>query len=768
MIFLFVILGIVSVGMPDVAKIAQQYGISVMNWLILFFGVLPILMMLLIFFKGYWRLALILLFTAFSVAALHMNAEPTAIPVDQRLIRFEYFFDGSDIYCNGIHLGTAPLTISVGELKAKVPAWTEPPEQTWFVDGPRPLYTWFPWDDFIRERSEERYFLDPKQSTLAFDAKSSYWWRFEYQGAKAICFSRQQGTTNFDRMSAYSFGAFAQIVFPSRWARADLLRGVLEADGGKPSQEWIEQVATYPNHFNEVLYGTRTGEPLDDAVLTSIAKRRYGLSETPTAEECDKAIGQIVEESGNVNFYQLFARPQQLDESDSSYAYSVGYLNANHFGRSYDLRDIIAKHAIRAMGPACKEPLLRRFRTINNDDLINGMWRVAAILYIMGEYCFPEAFEEVFCRYAVERNGFRELMKYPDERLIPFLETLLAPEIDIFQSDYYGHTKFQKASAVVSIENKLLEPTIRAYLAEMLPRCEHQSVSLLLFAYADMRMNFDWTDRKEIAEWIESLRVEGRHKTFALQKLRTLPEEEKTLGQSVVSDGLLTQKLTEASLLEWIERNPDRMIEDLLVELDPALLDEAETLKPFVLEKVIRRNKPEAGKIIRLLWKQSENRDEILKAVQEVSGSITVTTFDADGNPRERRVRLPGTYTSLNLADGGFQSIKPKERLPEYFVALFDELDDPRTCVPLPSLLSDVETPEALALLTRWSASDSSLLARRASESLEHLSLRMKLKDDRRRLFNDLVAGKITPDDLLLPTKPLVWDGERYVGNPAE
>ena len=63
MIFLFVILGIVSSGMPDVAKICRFYGISVMNWLILLFGVLPILMMLLIFFKGYWRLALILLFT---------------------------------------------------------------------------------------------------------------------------------------------------------------------------------------------------------------------------------------------------------------------------------------------------------------------------------------------------------------------------------------------------------------------------------------------------------------------------------------------------------------------------------------------------------------------------------------------------------------------------------------------------------------------------------------------------------------------------------
>jgi hypothetical protein len=646
-------------------------------------------------------------------------------------------------------LGTVPFKITVGELKEKVSVWTEPPEQPYFVDGQSPFYTWFPWDDFLQKRSEERFFLDPKQPTLAFDATSSYWWRFEYQGVKAACYaSRQRAGVSFDGNSYYSFDQVANIVFPSTWVHTDLLVGVLEDDGGKPSPEWIDYAAERTGNLVEVLYNNSFAKITNPAILTAIAKRRYGLSETPTPEECDKAIERILKESKNRYYFTTY--------QDSS-RYYLG--NCDYFGENSDCRDTIVKHAIRAMGPACKEPLLRHFRA--SSDMND--YQVRPIGYMLGEYCFPELFEEIFCRYAMERQNFRNLMNYPDERLVPLLQTLLAPEVDFLPFfDGSGEDKrLKKVKALLAIENKLLEPTIRAYLAKTLPKINESEQ--LLDGYVATRTKFDGADREEIAQWIESLRIDGRYKSAALQELRYKPKTNETLGQHCFEGGgPLEQTLTETFLKEWIEKNPDRMLEDLIIELDPKRTDDAEEIKGLVIRSVIHRDKPEAKDIITMLWKKQENQGIILSCTLSYN-YVPIIQKDASGTIIEQRIRLPGTYTNMNVSNYYFRDVLPQAQLPEYFVALFDELNDPKVCVNLPDLLSNVETPEAVALLTKWSQSESSLLKRRASESLEFLSLRMKLKTDRRRLFADLVSGKITPDDLLLPTKPFVWKEGKYV-----
>ncbi len=752
-IALLLFLGILHVAMPDSATVEQFYGVSRWNWLKILFGVVPALTVILVFAKGYWRFSLILLFTAFTVAFLYAMTDDTRTPTDLRIVNFGYFLDGTDIYCNDVNLGKAPMKISVGELKKKVPVWTTPPEQHWFLDGRTPLYTQIPWDDFIRERNDARIMLDPKKSTLTFDAKSSYWWRFEYRGTKACSFGTRHDGSDYDKTSEYWFAGYSTPLFPSKWAYGDLLLGVLKDDGGKPSPEWIDHVAKYSDHLKGILYN-QDGKPLEENVLTAIAKRRYGLSETPTPEECEKAIDQILKENETGFYFSPYALPGKQSYS------------SNVFGGSSDCRDILVKHAIRAMGPACKEPLLRRFRNTEPtaERMRIGFMYSNAMTYMMGEYCFPEAFEDVVCRYATEREGFRNLMKYPDTRLVPLLETLLVPGVNPFPIDNKGHEEFRKSLALVVIENKMLEPMIRERLAELLPKCGYNNVADVLKPFAETRLKFDGANREELIDWIEGLHIEGRYKTDALRILRKLPDSEETLGQSIILESPLTQKLTEASLKAWIEKNPDRMLEDLFVDMDPALTDDAEMLKPLLIEKVIRRNKSEAKEIIGLLWKNPDYRNEIIRTVQKICGTAEFALeYDALGSPKVRRVRLPGTYVDMNLAEGDFKRIKPEKKLPEYFVALFDEPTDPKVCVGLPSLLADVETPEAVALLKKWSSSSSSLLKRRATESLDILSARMKLKEDRRKLFADLVAGKITPDDLLLPTKPFVWDGEKYV-----
>ena len=753
----------------DYSLIARIYGVSRLAWFDILLGVLPTLMLLLVFLKGYWRFALIVMFTAVTVIVVYATREAFT-PPDLRIIRCSFIHcsficEGTDVYCNGVKLGTTPFDITVGELKKKVPVWNEPPEQKWFVNGDTPLYTWVPWDDFIRERLEERLFLDPKQSILPFDAKSSYWWRFEYQGINACCFAgRSYRMENFDKMTEYYLSSIAWVVYPSTWAHVDLLLGVLDDDNDKPSPEWIDYAANRTGNLAGILYDKNIGRIQNDAILTAIAKRRYGLSETPTAEECDKTIERILAEHKIHSYFTHFQLPMRHNMQNIQY-FDVF---CEHFGYSFDCRDVIVKHAIRAMGPACKEQLLRRFRTFSEGfDDSSG-----AILYMLGEYCFPEAFDEVFCHYARSHTGFRELMKYPDERLVPLLHTLLTPKVDFFWFFSGGseYRDYEKVVALLAIENNLLEPTIRAFLAETLPQFTNHDVGGLLQCYAETRKEFDGADNEEIAEWIESLRVAGQYKTEALRELRQPPEVVETLGQNIITnDGSPVYTLTEASLLAWIKKNPDRMIEDLLVELDPDLLDSAESLKWLVLGGVIRLNKPEAKEIISLLWKKPENRDEILVLLHGIYTPAPSVSYRLDELRQEQQtrlnqqIRLPGTYTNVNRLT--FDAVV-SATLPEYFVALFDELDDPKTCVGLTSLLLSVETPDALALLTKWSESDSSWLKRHASESRELLSLRLKLKDERRRLFNDLVSGKITPDDLLLPTKPFIWDGKQYVEKP--
>ncbi len=84
------------------------------------------------------------------------------------------------------------------------------------------------------------------------------------------------------------------------------------------------------------------------------------------------------------------------------------------------------------------------------------------------------------------------------------------------------------------------------------------------------------------------------------------------------------------------------------------------------------------------------------------------------------------------------------------------EITEPSLRLLAVPVLSQIDAPEAAAILALWAAEPDAQLRVAAQEHLDEYQ-------KRGRQVAELISGKIKPDDLLPPQTPYVWNGEYYV-----
>lgn len=796
----------IILGLPSLHVAAAFYG-------------LPFLLWLWMLWSGNWRrpvlFAGIVYFVAFILAAFEIVREHT--PPEKREIDLT-IMEGIDVYCNGVHLGTTPFRIRVDELQARVPEWNTPPEQPWYSDEYplEMLFTWFPWDDFREERfnaSKELFganttqlvshvprAVKAKRETLAkHDAGCRYWWSFR-QGDSTMGFYRKNNpyylNTPFDRVRGYFIAASISPFSPSAVYHAQLLADVLPELSPEEKTDWDRHVLKHWPLLSRPLSkamilgpGRRNHDENDPLVklyrtaLDSTARLKYGLSDPPTEEECRRVLEQWVDESAKDRLFQF------------SNTYSSGALN----GSPADLYVVnsdfdLIESVIRQMGETVRVPLAEQWKK-NRFRYENG-W--APLAYLAWTEKSPGYFDD-FARYsATSNNGRIPLLGNDDPRAAALFRTLLhrrglstwltprflcyATPIEIF----------------AGVGNPRTEADFREYVVTALSDPDHNDTSRELLNRAVFNAIYYYRirnkniDKGELAQWVSSLSLNPPTKNLALRLIRIHDIEVKTfadrLQQAAGQQALIETELTLDEVTKWFAEHPDQGLFRFLADheesitvsgvfqhenlsFSTALLstsmsststvnttvavtwndkDEVyqyamwnELPSCFVLA-LLRSDTPEGDpKIratIRQIWKQDQDRAYIEQAIEREYGTINPVHF------------AESDTGSVNLPDYIFdlcESVELKPIVPWHY--------------PLVTTLALCDSARAGELLEKWHAEASESNKKQLERCLEIWRTRNELHRGKMKLFRDLVADRMKPDDLLLRQAPWVWKDGRYV-----
>ena len=776
------------------------------RWCFLAMCLFPFLLWFWMFWSGNWRrpvlTAGIFYLACLIVAEFQLiETETVRIPPDKRIINFSGI-EGTEIYCNGVLLGKIEqqaLEIRVGELKAKVPEWASPPpEQRWYDDSePGQFFcTWAPLDAFLEDRFEaaKKRFDESNQLTTGknvvqvrvaqrellnkYIADCRFWWSGRLGDSQlafpGVGYGAHSGES-FDKETGY----FYSITFsPSAFFHAQLLIDVLPELTPEQQADWNRHVLANMPLLRHLLlpklwdmarrYRQQNNDLLAqsyDNAYNTIALLYHGISGSPTEEDARRLLTKWTKETYT---------PQNSFSFESDY----------HRGFVWtDIRVSLTNALIPdAIHEVMRKPLVEQWAT--NKYRWDIAW--APVAYFSSRDKSPDVFDGLARYSATTHVALRALLENESPLTTALFKTLLyrrsMDELLSRQIDLY-EWHIRRFSRVI---NPLVEAEFRDYIAKALadPKLKEADTRRndINRAVADAifeRINREGTDMDNLAHWVISLPIESPAKNLALRMIRIRRSDEgltfaDRLQQAAGDSVMIETELTLDDVTNWFAGNPEGNLEQFLVEhgesisvsgvrkelttgnfyhsqfSGPISLAQLEAnkysmwdnLPSCFVRALLRSDTPEGNQqvhdIIRLLWK-SDNK----YVVDVIKDEHSATYLDFS----------PGRFLWTT-----FNSIL----LPDYILDLL--LESGPVNATLAPMLAICDSPKSGEILEKWVSEASTTAARLPVErGLELWRTRSAVRQRKMEAFQELVAGRMSPDDLLLQQPAWVWKDGEYV-----
>ena len=766
------------------------------NWFMYALLALPFVLWLWMLRSGNWRwpvsMAGAFYFTCFLLSAFEIVQEHT--PPDKRMIELTGS-KGADVYCNGVHLGRLPLNIRVDELKAKVPEWTTPPEQRWYDDAEPAsmLYTWYPWDDFRKERYEAskelfganakrivsnvpRVTRQRREALHKHDADCRYWWSFRLDKTQ-MAFYRNENpyylNTPFDRESRYYFVHSSVPFSPSAVFHARLLVDVLPDLTPEQKNDWDRHVLKHwpllAKPLNMALSQAAKDRNRDkndplvklhENALHSTARLKYGLSDPPTEDECRRLLADWVAESIKHNLFH-FAHDHSSGEFGSTPAVS-----------DYELLPNNVEEPMR-------KPLIEQWKK-NKYRYENG-WTPVAYYSLLHKS--PDYFAD-FARYSATTHSARiALLNNEDSRAAALFNTLLHRQslANILTPQTYRYAG--KIESYSLVDNPLSEAEMRNYIVTALSDPRHNDssrelVNRAVFNAILFRIHRKDGDKDELAAWVASLPMRPSSKNFALRMLRIRRDDALTfadrLQQAAGQRALIETELTLDDVVKWFAENPESDLVRFLGEQE----DNITVSEVFgQANQDIYFNALSSSDFSTVTAGSGEMPRYVMWGELPKYFVIALLRSDTpEGNPQVRDLirRIWSSTVEEAIAGeyGGANPFRPEEsfydtglvNLPDYILDLCKEKKYSHLGSDiLAPTLALCDSPKAGEILEMWTNEASPGAKPRVERCLKSWRTRSALRQKRMELFQDLVVGRIDPDDLLLQQPPWKWKGGQYI-----
>ena len=784
------------------------------NWWIIAGSLFPFVLWLWMLWSGNWRrpvlTAALVYGTAFFVGMFEFEFAKAHTPPEKRMIRL-FGTEGTDVYCNGVHLGQLPLRIHVDELIAKVPEWDTPPLQRWYDDRvpEQRLCTWFPWDDFRRERFEASKELFGANNPLTVvttpravrerqellnkhDVDCRYWWSFRH-GETQLAFLRMGNTgylhRPFDDISDYYPQEFSSAFSPSTDLHVQLLIDVLPELTPEEKADWdrhvLENWTLLGIHLKTALGQTAASvrrqdknDPqveLYETALHSTALLKYNLSDPPTEEECRRLLADWAVDS----------------IEDSAFRFTNNRYDMFFYGASSTptVSDFLLMPA--GIEETMRKPVAEQWKR-NKFRFPNG-W--APVAYFSWKGKSPDYFAD-FARFSAVTNEAR----------LPMLENESLLTVALFRTllhrreywEYFNDLRVNlypgRINTYSLVNNPLTEPEMREYIVKALSDPKHTELSRRELERSVMgaiylRMDRPDIDRDELASWIASLPLPASSKSRAQRFLRFRPHEAMSfadqLQHAAGRQALIDTELTLADVFQWFAENPEGNVVQFLAELhEDMMVSEGEPRDMMFLRSGLWNTPTAIGRV-----DDSESRWGNLPQWFVLA---LLRSDTAEGNPQIRDLirhlwkhdRSTLEEVIVNEYGGLLRPLQPRREtfetgiasnVPDYILDLYFHEGEvvpsgPQMMVSgfsFASVLATCDSPKAGLILEKWVAgSEGTAMRPQLERLLETYRARSALRQRKMEVFRDLAAGRVHPDDLLWQQSPWVWkDGEYVQGN---
>jgi len=826
-IFVGVIVCVALHGMPkDIwSDPTTLHGVPVFYFPIVIVA-LPFLLWFWMLWSGNWRrpiLTAALGIAAFTVVLIvdeinHIGLFKAHIPPDKRTISlYGNGIEGIDVFCNGVLLGQTPLDIRVDELTAKVPQWDTPPEQRWYKDDTS-LYTWTPWDNFRKERFDEakklyESFNKQENSTARAVKKSQaartkyetgcrYWWSYRFADVQLIQTPEPFGgrsimdhNASFDDQASYHISSYNPVSLSDNF-HVQLLVDVLPELTPEQKADWNRHVLKYWSLLGQPLsralaqaanqYRRDKNEPLAElykTALYSTARLEYNLSNPPTEEECRRLLETWVTESAwKRRFYLATYYESSGDIFQSETSVPSVYPNTlfpDDFHQTMPIR----------------KPLSEQWK--KNKYRIPDAW--GPVAYFSWKDKSPDYFADFVRNAATTHDAVFALFDNQNPRTTALFKTLLYRRGLSTAMTWRTYLYSTKIRTFAFCANPLVETVMRDYMFKALSDPAHndssrEMVERAIFDAIIWRVRRDDIDKDELADWVGSLPFTASSKSLIsrlMQIYRATPHTFIEHLQNIAGNyGVLIETdLTVDEISKWCADLPNpntglnQFLEDQMERIVVTPLPTNMYGRGINLQQVYSFEGQPTGYvqasdqarwfILALLRSDPPEGDpQIRDLVCRLWGIDPVTVGEA----------IMTEYSSLRLLErrnnrygsreeeysGGVGSIN----LPEYMLDWILTSKKPSSVgdEPLPVAFKVMDTrwawtlalcdsPKAGEILEKWASSPNLTY----KECLETWRVRKALRQRKMEMFQDIVAGRMSPDDLLLPQPSWVWKDGKYV-----
>lgn len=657
--------------------------------------------------RAMWLVSLALYGQLFAFEGQPREKGPIRIVLEDHL-----GVSGIEVSSNGISLGKIPLVLDETEFYQRVPAWDEPPDQpavkAWIPDDKRPRFEfvsewyWSPGDPFqqLHEWPPDHYSWSHNEQTFMTGmAKYRYWWHFERDGFLAL--KRPSGLNGGGggRMRFYQVG-IGDIRFPAVPEVVKLLLEGLRESDYQPSAEWRAYVLRHRHLlFRELTAAARDDERLEP-VLDRLTREWFELPEAPTEADARRALTKI------------------LDDVEADGAFTI---------------PSVESRAIPWLAPLCPQFLAEQVQllvragqwTSGGGGSAGENWqstrapgrtiRREPLLYALEYTQPPELFETLMLLYAKQsKHGnfggrlLTVLAHYPRPEGIAFVRRRLQ-ERGAFEA---------AIREITPLDLPEFEPEFRAAITRYTDGGKWSRESVVWkFVVERIRRG---RDLSQLAEWITGANfLMPDSKVLALIEIADPRANEllPTFAAEFKNDGAVDQ------LANLLTAHPHPNAGRFLLDLKTWLLkSHVNTLHQSIEQAILATDSP---------------------AIRE---SIAETAR-GDLNGWIRLVSSPPKVPLTHL---------------DWLVPLLAQSTDNKFRRESCRILSAIGTPQSKTLLDEWAHDADPKVAKVAADLVRERETAETARVTRRGQLTDLLAGRITPQDLI-SLMSFVWKDNTYV-----
>jgi hypothetical protein len=670
----------------------------------------PLVALAMILWKGWSRLPLVLLLLAFYASGICQQSAPPAYRhIDLRIGQHSPT-TGVDVFCNGVHLGKTPMSISRSEFDAKVAPWTTPPRQDRLTTGSFPghewsstHYSWVPNDIFEQygRWPPQEPFVHDNETALSVLRSSRHWWHFESDGHQGLC-----QLTNFGGGSHGSAGYLdvtvsPQITYPALQPHLALVIDALLAEKGPPSKAWIAHFRKYENLLFLPFYEKAQSDPRLRAALDAVVRAEFDLSDRPTSADCERILTAILDRAESYECFQI-PSPESI--------------------------------AIDLMGSAASDSVVRHFREewtgrIDGGGRYGGGSSPYVIFHRSGkaarllplEYAVkrlhpPELFDLLVYRWARTRQDLELIGAYQNETAAKLITDYYVFDVGYRGDKFAVDRALDMATRIIN--NQSVEQWLRNFVRD---NAGGSSRAYYVQQFIESRIGATEINQEELASWVY-------HFAPVEDKLKYLLKIHSSYADFFLNFmGVGSDPAKSMDIACRLAENPNPAFDHRLIEFYSLVYDDRypESGTGMRTTALIRTDTPAVRTFLTECWREKARRTTLLD-------------------------RLAG-QTKADLA-----------RL-AWMTPLLEKLSDAPEQVKAARLLASFRTPEAQKLLDRWQREGDAKVRRAVGEQLEEQEEEDGRQARRLQQWADLLAGRIQPQDLVPPQKPWDWNGKQYV-----